>query len=353
MNKSLTVEQLNSEEVGRQGPLLVFLGMVVSTGIPGNITVCVVYWAKSVSRFIIWWLAVIDTISCFGIPLEIVSVVKQYTYTNMWLCKFTIFLTIWPIITSAFALCLISFDRFQRVCTPHQIQISQQKAKCMCLSTVAIALAISLPSLILFGTYTEEISDHNLTSSSCAIQNEYQGTNYALCYHIFIYILFLFVLIFLSVCYTMIGRKIYKQMGLLRPSMTSNNDVCTNTSFTVLKTSQNVCKENCNVSQNMSTLSNRSTVLGQDKARKSTVMMFFISFVFVVSFLPILISRMIEAFDLTFEKSMSDTGRACYKFFELTYFLNCAINPFIYCACAATFRQEVRAYFRLLISRFR
>jgi hypothetical protein len=66
-------------------PLLVFLGMVVSTGIPGNITVCVVYWAKSkesVSRFFIWWLAVIDTITCFVISLEIVSVVNQYTYTN-------------------------------------------------------------------------------------------------------------------------------------------------------------------------------------------------------------------------------------------------------------------------------
>jgi hypothetical protein len=123
----------------------------------------------------------------------------------------------------------------------------------MFLISLAIALAISLLSLILFGTYTEEISDHNLTSSECTIQNEYQGTNYAFFYHLFLWILFLFVLIFLSVCYTMIGRKIYKQMGL-RPSMASNNDFCTNTSFTVLKTSQNVCKENCTVSRNMSTL---------------------------------------------------------------------------------------------------
>jgi hypothetical protein len=194
MNRSLTIEQLNSDEVGRLMPLLVFLGMVVSTGIPGNITVCVVYWAKSkesVSRFFIWWLAVIDTISCFVIFLEIVSVVKQYTYTNTWLCKFTAFLAVWSVITSAFALCLISFDRFQRICTPHHIQVCQQKAKFMCLSTVAIALVISLPSLILYGAYTEEISHHNLTSSACTIQNKYQGTNFALFYHIFLWILFL------------------------------------------------------------------------------------------------------------------------------------------------------------------
>jgi hypothetical protein len=336
--------------------------MVVFTGIPGNITVCVVYWAKSKqsgSRFFIWWLAVIDTVSCFLICLEFVNVVNQFTYTNTWLCKFTIFLTIWPVITSAFALCLISYDRFQRVCKHNQEQISQQKAKCMCLVTVAVALAFSWPALILFGTYIEEISDQNLTSSTCTIQNEYQGTTYALLYNGFLWILFFIVLFVLIVCYIIIGKKIYKQMGL-RPSRVSNSDepkgldpvsrddVSTNTSLTV----QNVFRENT-ISRNMSTLSKRSTIRGQARARKSAFMMFLISVVFVVSFLPYLILRMIGAFDATFVQSMSDTGRAFYKSFLRTYFLNCAINPFIYCACATTFRQEVRAHFRRLVSRFR
>jgi hypothetical protein len=371
MNRSVTIEELNAEEVKLLTPLLVFLGIIASTGIPGNIIVCLVYRVtskNSVSRFFIWWLAVIDIISCFVLFLEIVNVVKQFTYTNTWLCKFTIFFTIWPVITSGFGLCLISIDRFLRVCKPLKKQISQKRAKLMCLATVFIALAFSWPSLILFGTYTKEFSDHNLTSSTCTIQNEYQGTTYALIYNGFLWILFVSVLIFLGVFYAMIGKKIFTQLGRRISTSSicdqskgndnvSGDDITTDTSFVAVKSRQNLFREHSTISRKMSTVSTgtklRLTSQRQAKARKSALVMFLISFVFVVSFLPYLILRMKEAFDATFVQSMSNIGRACYKFFLRTYFLNCAINPFIYCAFAATFRQEVRAHFRRLFSKLR
>ena len=372
MNQTITIEQINAEEVSRLTPLLIFLGIIASTGIPGNVIVCLVYRVtskKSVSRFFIWWLAVIDIISCFVLFLEIVNVVKQYTYTNTWLCKFTIFFTIWPVITSGFGLCLISIDRFKRVCKPLQKQISHKKAKLMCLATVGIALVFSWPALILFGTYTTHISDYNLTSNTCTIQNEYQGTTYALVYNGFLWILFVSVLIFLAVFYILIGKRIFSQMGQHISSATirtnsdtdksidtvSGDDITTDISFVPGKSSQNLCRQHSAISRKMSTISTgtklRLTSQRQAKARKSALIMFLISFVFVISFLPYLILRMKEAFDSTFVQSMSDIGRACYKFFLRTYFLNCAINPFIYCACAATFRQEVRVHLRRLFSK--
>lgn len=368
-NNTVTIDQLNDQEVLRLMPLLVYLGIIAGTGIPGNILVCLVYWKaskRSTSRFFIWWLAVIDVISCFVLFLEIVNVVNQLTYTNVWLCKCTIFFTLWPILTSGFALCLISIDRFRRVCRPLQKQISQKMARGMCLLTVVIAFLFSWPSLILFGTYEHSMPDfNNVTSSRCTIQKKYHGTTYIRVYNGLLWILFMSALVFLCLVYIIIGKKIRTQMGKHASRVTieghscnketvSGDDNTTETSYAAHKSLQNLWNGQHYIGRKQSTISHtvqlRVSSQRHAKARKSAFIMFLISFVFVVSFLPYLILRINEAFDSNFVQSMSNTGRAVYKFFLRTYFLNCAVNPFIYCTCAATFRQEVRTFFRRMCS---
>lgn len=357
MNSTKTVEELNSEEVERLVPLLIYLVLIAVTGLPGNTVVCLVYRQtsiRSVSRFFIWWLAVIDIISCFVLFLEIVNVVKQHTYTNMWLCKLTIFFTIWPVVTSGLGLCLISIDRFRRVCRPLQKQISQRMARFMCLATVIIAFLFAWPSLILYGTYETNIERFNLTSSTCTVQNKFQGTPYTLVYNGLLWLLFLFSLVFLCVMYILIGRKVCTQMDqsiscavhidhVGRSETTSCEDNTTDTSVTTNKSDHKLVRNTVSFGSRLKISSQR-----QAKARKSAFIMFLISFIFIISFLPYLILRINEAFDEHYVKSMSNSGRAGYKFFLRSYFLNCAVNPFIYCACAVSFRRDVQGYLRRL-----
>lgn len=369
MNSTITLEQVNTEENARLAPLLVFLGLVAVTGIPGNIIVCFVYGRssrRSISHFFIWWLSVLDICSCFVLFLEIVNVVNQFTFTNAWLCKFTIFMTFWPVLSSGFALGLISIDRFRRVCRPLKVQISHKVARIMCAVTVGIAFLFSWPCLVLFGIYDSNIPNSNLTGSECHIQNRYQGTLYARVYNGFLWILFVSALIFLCVVYMIIGKKIFTQMENIanrKPGINtiaetvSGDDTTSETNFSRHKSNQSLCRTNQEIERKLSTFSKCSqskiSSTRQAKARRSAFIMFLISFVFAVSFTPYLILRLLEALDSTFVQSMSDSTRAVYKFFLRTYFLNCAVNPFIYCACAPTFRQKVRDCFNQVTSRLK
>ena len=102
--------------------------------------------------------------------------------------------------------------------------------------------------------------------------------------------------------------------------------------------------------------SNTSTVdkiqhLKQARARKTAFLLFLISFAFVLSYLPLLLLMLIRTLKDDFVDNMMDTGRAVYKFFLRSYFLNCAINPIIYAACASRFRMECKELFSRLCGR--
>lgn len=102
--------------------------------------------------------------------------------------------------------------------------------------------------------------------------------------------------------------------------------------------------------------SNTSTVgktqyLKQARARKTAFLMFLISLAFVLSYLPHLLLMLIRALKDDFVDNMTDTERAVYKFFLRSYFLNCAINPIIYAACASRFRTECKELFSRLCGR--
>ena len=102
--------------------------------------------------------------------------------------------------------------------------------------------------------------------------------------------------------------------------------------------------------------SNTSTVdktqhLKQARARKTAYLLFLISFAFVLSYLPLLLLMLIRTLKDDFVDNMTDTGRAVYKFFLRSYFLNCAVNPIIYAACASRFRMECKELFSRLCGR--
>ena len=100
----LSVEEINQEEISRLAPLLFFMSLIGFFGIPGNSFVIYVFrnscW-KSNSHLFFVWLALIDLFNCsLMLPFEFVNVVNLYTYPNEWLCKMTVFLTIWLTLTS-------------------------------------------------------------------------------------------------------------------------------------------------------------------------------------------------------------------------------------------------------------
>ena len=93
--------------------------------------------------------------------------------------------------------------------------------------------------------------------------------------------------------------------------------------------------------QSADTVSSRghSQYLKQARARKTSFIMFLISLAYILSYLPHLIVMALRVVQSDFVDQLTDNGRAVYKFFLRSYFMNCAINPVIYGVCDTRFRN--------------
>lgn len=97
----------------------------------------------------------------------------------------------------------------------------------------------------------------------------------------------------------------------------------------------------------------KSKRIRRARARKATFSMFLISITFVLSYLPFLSLLLVRSMVDGFDESMSDAGRATYKFFLRSGYVNCAINPFIYGISDSSFREKCKSVLSALFGRLR
>ena len=356
----LTLSRLNKEEVNRLSPLLLYLSLIGLCGIPGNSFVIYVFrrsWKTSNSKLFFVWLAIIDLLNCtLALPLEFVNVINQYTYDYEWLCKVTIFSTYWLTLTSGIMLVIITIDRFRKVCRSLNWQFSNKIARILCAVSFFIALGLSWPVLILYGIHKFETDPNSTLGSECSITNSYERTVYVRTYSATLMIVFAVTFMITMLLYIIIGRQIFRQTTArkrtLRKKKFSKSDNRVNENFerknnelspayAVKTTDKPSTRYHERIEQQISQ--------NQTRARKSALIMFLISLAFIVSFVPYLILRLRQALSSDFVPSMTSTERTLYKTFLRSYWLNCAINPFIYCACASEFQRECKRIWQKLI----
>lgn len=84
---------------------------------------------------------------------------------------------------------------------------------------------------------------------------------------------------------------------------------------------------------------------------RSTLMLFLITIMYVVSFLPFYVIVIVRQMDKTFVPGLSRAGIMAYHVFLRSYLLSSAINPFVYSFCNSQFRELCKdAFFRLFTS---
>ena len=111
------------------------------------------------------------------------------------------------------------------------------------------------------------------------------------------------------------------------------------------------CNSNAvSIPRNMSTastlpLSSASTKIKKKRkalARNTTYLMFIISVVFVLNFVPYLVVVLVREASKDFVAQLSHVGRTAYRFFLRSYFLNAAVNPVLYSIFDRRFRTACR-----------
>ncbi|VDI49294.1 Hypothetical predicted protein [Mytilus galloprovincialis] len=306
LSDELTIEKWNEEHIWKLLAPIVFLVIMLLVGIPGNLTVLIIYkqkYDKSVYKSIIWNLALVDLMFCMiGIPFNILRVVRYYNFNELWICVNFIVLLMFLILYSTHLLMLLSIYRFRQICLSSKHYMKYENVKywiivCVCLSIVLSAPQFAIPKL--------EDTDlgHNITGHTCAISLSHPSI-YSTIYTYGCLILYSTYTIILAVIYSMIGRKVYVQRKAALP-YTKTED------------------------RSMKIVS-----------LKTTKVAFTISLVFAISYIPVFILQIIEK--MINEQDLNSVEFSTIRITERLYIVNHVANPFIYAVFDSRFRQHFK-----------
>ncbi|XP_053382755.1 alpha-2Da adrenergic receptor-like [Mercenaria mercenaria] len=399
--KRVLLEKANLEEVIRQVPLIIFMLLISVLGIPGNGLVCYIYRSKynmSSSRWFIFFLASVDLLICIIIvPCEIATLFQQHNFTNANWCRFSAFFNLLAILSLGLTLVIVSIDRYRKVCKPLGWQIHFEKARILSIIAVVLAFFISLPVFSVYGIHEFQLKGLNVNATECSFRKGFGESNLAFIYVIFGMILFTCALITICILYCFIGgeikqhiekERVKRHLSLTAPMARKSDhkrlETSTFSSKSVRSSETAVkkksvkfgdqqtivqpkkplreqCEDISNAENSTKSMSENDTYdfdipkrpmtraqktkskkIWRARARKATHSMFLISLAFVLSYLPFLCLLLARSVKTNFDESMSDGWRAVYKFFLRSYFLNCAINPFIYGMSDSKFRQSCK-----------
>ena len=407
------LSQLNAEEKLRQIPLVLFLTVLAVTGFLGNVLVCFIYgrvYKISNSRTFIMCLAVVDLFTCaIGIPMEIATSMDQYQFHSPWICKISRFTNIFTTITSAIVLVLIAMDRYRKICRSLEWQITNKHSRILCVVSVLAGLLLSWPALPLYGIKSAELVLSpivNGTATECSIDDAFKNTPLPLVYEALHTMVFLVGVCSLVILYILIGRRVrfFAHKHEARRGSSSNGldtieqrkktrkrrrerleklqSECSSSegdSYASTETKSSVIKNtplkhkisftlSSGVGNNAVDMKPSATSLNRSDsvnlngpnatkqakcrktlARNTTYLMFIISVVFVLNFVPVLTLVLIRELKKDFVDNMSDPERITYRFFLRSYYISAAVNPIIYSIFDRRFRKAVKSTVREML----
>ena len=223
-NTSITPDQrselarLNNEQLFYLLPSVVYTSLLMLIGTPGNGIVLYIYffkWRKSTSRMFILFLTALDFVNCVTtLPIEIYIMRYSLMLDIPLLCKISRFATYTMNSASAAILVAIAVDRFKRICKPHDNQLSARKSKFICIGCILIALTLTWPALLFYGT--RYINLGIAVGKSCLLQNNFDTTSYPYIYFTIMMGCTVVIFTILSILYYLVGLQIYRHRMLRR-----------------------------------------------------------------------------------------------------------------------------------------
>jgi len=409
----------NSYEAKLLIPVTVYLVFLMIIGVFGNILVLYVYkfrFRRSTSRVFILSLAAFDLITClFGMPYHILDLTFPYTFVWSEVCKTLSFALTFTILGSIFVLDLIAIDRYRKICTPFEKQLSAVGTKIVCWVTVSISGFLAVPIIFIYGTADVGTRIPNITGKECYISNKFADTEFPIFYtgfNIFVFVVSVFIL---AALYIKVGlairkrKKFHESVNVLQRSTSEpgtpigsiKNTTVHDIKLESLKEKDPVVRTNSNSSiartgsaisyspynspriqrkgkanklkqkvkrmmsdvssseydssgtlergQTRSYETNRSAFKKQRRTMRITGMLFIITLIFIISFLPYLTIEGMNNMDDTFWENMEVEELIIYNLLMRTYFINNMVNPIVYWCLDKKFKEEVIRVFGYLI----
>ncbi|XP_052286362.1 neuropeptide FF receptor 2-like [Dreissena polymorpha] len=365
------VQQLNDKMARLMVPATVYICIMMVLGLVGNPMVCYYYGAKTkltTNTFFIVILALYDVIVCaISMPTEIADIELFYTFEYNVACKILRFVNYFAGIGSILTLVAIATDRFKKICRLTKPQMGIRTAKFVSLGIIGIAILLSWPSLVIYGSIQVPIPNTyglDLMGADCTSTKEVAYQKYVWVFNGVHFLLFVVLSVVLIVLYSIIGHTIFshkKRLMMYTPSKnrtpssteveTSLSDCSQKMEDNMKGTEKGVIKPKTATQSLFTSIKRHSTVSKKStdshkpsgidsEAVKITVVMVIVTIVFIVSFLPYLsltvwrvVKRQHEA------EFLSDAGLVWFKIGSRSFLLNSSLNPWIYGIFNSNFRQ--------------
>lgn len=367
-------------------PSMIYVSILLAMGIPGNTLILYVYgklWNKTTSRIFILALAAFDLFnSLCSISIEIFILVRFLIFDIPTLCKVSRFITCILNNGSTFILVVIAYDRFRRICQPLRVPFNPKIAKKIVMYSVIFGFLTGWPALFLYGTFSVPIpipqTNYVVVGKTCLIDDAMTSKIYPLLWIMFLLLSHFSVDITLVVLYTCVGRAVFKRRSKLKTlkgsykkadASTTYNSSDTievldapspkkknmkNMSFIFFRDRNSVQMKNNGFAEGRRSSKIKDLAIPLEKklktrnirAGRTTVMLFLVTVVFIVSYIPhttIVILRSLRGKE--FYIGLSDTGKVVYQLLLRSYFLNCVLNPVVYCFVNKQFRKECKNVF--------
>lgn len=378
-------------------PSLVYVSFLLVVGIPGNLMVIYVYslkWRASTSRVFILALGSYDFINCLtSLTTEIVLLSRFLNFDFPVWCKVSRFMTAFINSGSTFILVAIATDRFLRICRIHKDPISVELARSLVFISVFFAALTSWPALLLYGTYTVIFPlkpPVYFKGKTCLVSDSMVDKTYPLIFVIFLLSAHFMVDAVLIALYSFVGRAIYHQQAfresmIIKNSMKNsakpaNKSDGSNSNYTVdeldehrpaIKNSnsenerasfmfwkklsldyrkskghKNPSKQKKKVIRELKqslkshpSIDSTTPKSGSKiRAGRTTLMLFLVTVMFILSFMPYSILVIVRYTDPGFYTRLTSGGKAVYNVVLRSYLLNSVVNPLVYCFVSKEFR---------------
>ncbi|GFO34241.1 cholecystokinin receptor [Plakobranchus ocellatus] len=396
-------------------PALILFGVIMIVGALGNSLVLFVYYFKfkpSYIRTAILALAILDTITCIlCIPGEILDMRYSFTYTSQISCKGQRLLTTAILMASGFILVWVAHDRYRRICYPLQEQATAKSAIKKILGSCIMATLLAIPAALVYGVAHVPTPTENIEGLECSSSETFRRHPLRMAYNLVLCVVFLVAFSAMAVYYVLIGRRVWHQEefrdgqrkqttpGRYRRSTFSNGEsggehdlsssdgviadgskVSSVTEKVDALTVYTHPKSQSPASPTSSTTPSRKpsfshhirkvSKVGRDfiykprqgsainnssvnswRIRKTTFMLFIITLIFFISFLPHLALKATQAIHSSLLKNLTPSEAVAYNIMVRSCFFNAATNWAVYGLCSPKFRSECRNIFRGITSK--
>ncbi|XP_070209089.1 orexin receptor type 2-like [Littorina saxatilis] len=354
----------------------------------------------SVVRTYILAISVCDLLTnILVLPADAFEIRFHYTYHSDFACKMTRTVRVYLVLLSGLILVAVAYVRQKTICQLHESSpIRFNKVYLSLVLCCFVAFVLSVPYFILTGSSMRALKGTNITGVACGIANEHYHSTFHSVFQAILNTVYVIGVLIMGIAYARIARFLWlykREANTVRitkvgktsyengrePSATVNEDAgrghtvdthvvpedYTNSSVVselaetelhaekdtdrnpsapnmpsslprgTFATNSTLPRSQTRHTQASKTLATRAGFQIKRVPARTTYMLFILTVVFTLNFLPYLVFITI---DLVNPGIMTGLNVNLTGIFTRSFLLNSAINPIVYCFCSAKVRQE-------------